>query len=149
MAQRRMLECKMAKRALFTESTKHVSREFQKDGKDHYLIVKKKTVTHPDMEEILSDWNQNLDDASHQQRKQAAIVARKTRTRKLSNRALRKSLVKEIEENEKKKPVSYSDALKKNLKAPMEDIYEAWRDYLQELDDIVRNDSRTSFCKVS
>ena len=148
MAQKRMLERKMAKKALSTESTKHVLREFQKDGKDHYLIVKKKTVTHPDMEEILSDWNQNLD-ASHQQRKQAAIVARKTRTRKLSNRALRKSLVKEIEENEKKKPVSYSDALKKNLKAPMEDIFEAWRDYLQELDDIVRNDSRTSFCKVS
>merc|ERR1711971_337982 len=144
MAQRRMLERKMAKKALSTESTKHVLREFQKDGKDHYLIVKKKTVTHPDMEEILSDWNQNLDDASHQQRKQAAIVARKTRTRKLSNRALRKSLVKE---NEKKKPVSYSDALKKNLKAPMEDVFEAWRDYLQELDDIVRNDSRTSFCK--
>merc|ERR1711971_320659 len=138
MAQRRMLERKMAKKALSTESTKHVLREFQKDGKDHYLIVKKKTVTHPDMEEILSDWNQNLDDASHQQRKQAAIVARKTRTRKLSNRALRKSLVKEIEENEKKKPVSYSDALKKNLKAPMEDIFEAWRDYLQELDDIVK-----------
>merc|ERR1711971_1101800 len=76
MAQRRMLERKMAKKALSTESTKHVLREFQKDGKDHYLIVKKKTVTHPDMEEILSDWNQNLD-ASHQQRKQAAIVARK------------------------------------------------------------------------
>jgi len=36
---------------------------------------------------------------------------------------------------------------KKNLKAPMEDIFEAWRDYLQELDDIVRSDSRTSFCK--
>merc|ERR1711971_926577 len=137
MAQRRMLERKVAKKALSTESTKHVLREFQKDGKDHYLIVKKKTVTNPDMEEILSDWNQNLD-ASHQQRKQAAIVARKTRTRKLSNRALRKSLVKEIEENEKKKPVSYSDALKKNLKAPMEDIFEAWRDYLQELDDIVK-----------
>jgi len=29
----------------------------------------------------------------------------------------------------------------------MEDIFEAWRDYLQELDEIVRNDSRTSFCK--
>merc|ERR1711971_1472327 len=88
--------------------------------------------THPDMEEILSDWNQNLD-ATHQQRKQAAIVARKTRTRKLSNRAHRKSLVKEIEENEKKKPVSYSDALKKNLKAPMEDIFENAENYQQEL----------------
>ena len=39
MAQRRMLERKMAKKALSTESTKHVLREFQKDGKDHYLIV--------------------------------------------------------------------------------------------------------------
>ena len=66
----------------------------------------------------------------------------------MSNRALRKELVKEIEEAEKKKPMSYSDILKRNLKAPMEDIFEAWRDYLQELDEIVRNDSRTSFCKV-
>ena len=36
----------------------------------------------------------------------------------------------------------YSDVLKKNLKfrpnnAPVEDIFEAWRDYLQELDDLL------------
>merc|ERR1719384_2325289 len=98
------------------------------------------------MEDIFCDWKPNLVDA-HEQRKQAAINARKHRTRKISNRALRKELVKEIEEAEKKKPMSYSDILKKNLKAPMEDIFEAWRDYLQELDEIVRNDSGTSFCK--
>lgn len=75
------------------------------------------------------------------------MAARGNRNRKLSNRALRKELLREIDEEEKKRPVSYADALKKNLKAPMEDIFEAWRDYLQELDEILSNDSRTSFCK--
>jgi len=145
MAQKRMLERKMNKKAA-TESTKHVLKQFKKDGKEHFLVIKKKTEILPQMEDIFADWKPNLVNA-HEQRKQAAINARKNRTRKLSNRALRKELVKEIEEAEKKKPMSYSDILKKNLKAPMEDIFEAWRDYLQELDEIVRNDSRTSFCK--
>ena len=145
MAQKRMLERKMTKKAV-TES-KHVLKQFKKNGKEHFLIVKKKVENLPDMEDIFSDWKPNLVDV-HEQRRQAALVARKNRTRKLSNRALRKELVKEIEEEEKNKPMSYSDILKKNLKAPMEDIFEAWRDYLQELDEIVRNDSRTSFCKV-
>jgi len=145
MAQKRMLERKMNKKAA-SESTKHVLKQFKKNGKEHFLVVKKKTESLPDMEDIFADWKPNLVDA-HEQRKQAAINARKQRTRKLSNRAMRKELVKEIEEAENKKPMSYSDALKKNLKAPMEDIFEAWRDYLQELDEIVRSDSRTSFCK--
>jgi len=145
MAQKRMLERKMNKKAA-SETTKHVLKQFKKNGKEHFLVVKKKTESFPDMEDIFADWKPNLVDA-HEQRKQAAINARKQRTRKLSNRAMRKELVKEIEEAENKKPMSYSDVLKKNLKAPMEDIFEAWRDYLQELDEIVRNDSRTSFCK--
>jgi len=143
-AQKRMLERKLNKKAV-TES-KHVLKQFKKNGKEHFLIVKKKIENSPDMEDIFADWKPNLVDV-HEQRRQAALVARKNRTRKLSNRALRKELVKEIEEEEKNKPMSYSDILKKNLKAPMEDIFEAWRDYLQELDEIVRNDSRTSFCK--
>merc|ERR1711963_1355597 len=122
MAQKRMLERKMVKKSTAV-TTKHVLKQFEKNGKEHYLIIKKKTETKPDMEDIFCDWKPNLVDA-HEQRKQAAIKARKTRTRKLSNRALRKELVKEIEEAEKKKPMSYSDILKKNLKAPMEDIFE-------------------------
>ena len=43
----------------------------------------------------------------------------------------------------------YSDALKKNLKyrpdnAPVEDIFEAWRDYLQELDDLLSSSLSSS-----
>ena len=59
------------------------------------------------------------------------------------------SIVLFIDEDDKKKkgPMSYSDIVKKNLKLPMEDIFEAWRDYLQELDDIISDDSRTSFSK--
>ena len=127
---------------------KTCTKAVQKEWKGTFLDCQKKVENLPDMEDIFSDWKPNLVDV-HEQRRQAALVARKNRTRKLSNRALRKELVKEIEEEEKNKPMSYSDILKKNLKAPMEDIFEAWRDYLQELDEIVRNDSRTSFCKVS
>merc|ERR1712156_861805 len=144
LAQKRMLERKLNKKAV-TES-KHVLKQFKKNGEEHFLIVKKKIENSPDMEDIFADWKPNFVDV-HEQRREAARSARKNRTRKISNRALRKELVKEIEEAENKKPMSYSDVLKKNLKAPMEDIFEAWRDYLQELDEIVRSDSRTSFCK--
>ena len=44
----------------------------------------------------------------------------------------------------KSAPLSYSDVLKKNLKMtasmPTEDIFEAWRDYLQELDSLLSED---------
>jgi len=90
-----------------------MGKQFKKNGKEHFLIVKKKAENLPDMEDIFSDWKPNLVDV-HEQRRQAALVARKNRTRKLSNRALRKELVREIEEEEKNKPMSYSDILKKN-----------------------------------
>jgi hypothetical protein len=42
------------------------------------------------------------------------------------------------------KPLLYSDVVKKNLKlsgvTPIEDIFEAWRDYLQELDNLLSED---------
>jgi len=131
------------------KSKEHVLKEFQKNGENRCLVVRKKPVLPKivlDVEDIFRDWKPNLEDI-FEQRQKAALAARGNRKRKLSNRALRKELLKEIDEEEKKRPVSYADALKKNLKAPMEDIFEAWRDYLQELDEIHSNDSRTSFCK--
>ena len=53
-----------------------------------------------DAEDIFKDWKFNFDNKKLEQieqRKKAAVAARnKTRTRKLSNRALRKELLKEI-----------------------------------------------------
>jgi len=126
-----------------------VLKEFKKNGENRCLVVRKKPGLPKivlDVEDIFRDWRPNLEDI-FEQRQKAALAARGNRKRKLSNRALRKELLREIDEEEKKRPVSYADALKKNLKAPMEDIFEAWRDYLQELDEILSNDSRTSFCK--
>ena len=121
-------------------------KQYKTAGQEHYLIVKKKVEAPMNTEDIFCDWRNNLVD-SFEKRRQAALAARKQRSRKFSNRALRKELLKEIDAEEKQKPKSYSDMLKKNLKVPMEDIFEAWRDYLQELDEIVRSDSRTSFSK--
>merc|ERR1712012_171680 len=131
------------------KSQDHVLKEFQQAGENRFLVVKKKPVLpkiNMDVEDIFKDWRGNMDDI-FAQRQKAALAARGNRKRKLSNRALRKELLREIDEEEKKRPVSYADALKKNLRAPMEDIFEAWRDYLQELDEILSNDSRTSFSK--
>jgi len=142
-AQTRMLERK----------EEHLLKQFKENGQDRYLIIKKKQPLinndfKMDCEDYFKDWKFNLENKNtFEQRKKAAMAARKTRTRKLSNRALRKELLKEIDQDEKKKPLSYSDIVKKNLKAPMEDIFEAWRDYLQELDDIINDESRTSFSK--
>lgn len=69
----------------------------------------------------------------------------------MSNRAARKELLKELSAKQPKESssghFSYADIVKKNLKPAMEDIFEAWKDYLQELDDILSEPSRTSFCK--
>ena len=74
MAQKRMLERKMNKKAA-TESAKHVLKQFKKDGEEHFLVIKKKNEVLPAVEDIFADWKPNLVDA-HEQRKQAAIHAR-------------------------------------------------------------------------
>jgi hypothetical protein len=143
-AQTRMLERKFKKE-------EHLLKQFKKNGQDRFLIIKKKMsnddkVSNEQPADIFKDWKYNLD-SEFEQRKKAAIAARKTTSRKLSNRALRKELLKAIDEDDKKRPMSYSDIVNRNLKLPMEDIFEAWRDYLQELDDILSDESRTSFSK--
>ncbi len=145
-AKKRMLERKLNKKS--SSSVDHFLKSYKnKNGQEHFLVVKKKMNDNGlEMEDIFQDWKPNLVDI-FEQRRLAALAARKNRKRKLSNRALRKELVKEIEAEENSKPKSYADMLKKNLKPPMEDIFEAWRDYLTELDDILNNDSRTSFSK--
>lgn len=133
-AQRRMLERKAQKKSQYQ------FKQYQKDGKEHFLIIKKKDK--PDnepVEEIFTDWKSNLETSFEQRRANL-----KARVRKLSHRALRKELLKKDDDNDK--PFSYADIVKKNIKlsqlaAPVEDIFEAWRDYLQELDDLLNSRS--------
>jgi hypothetical protein len=133
-AQKKMLERKQQK--IWNQ---HVLKEYKKDGEERYFIMKKKDLsTIPAAEEIFTDWKANLDGTSFEQRRAAALLTRTNQKRKLSHRALRKELVKEILENESKagnaglqKSYSYADMVKRNMTAPIEDIFEAWRDYLQ------------------
>lgn len=113
-------------------------RQYSVNGEEHYLIVKKRMPANADqeVEDIFQDWVHNMEEKRR--------VRRHTpRVRKLSHRAQRKEYLRhngyEIPEQG---PLSYADALKKNLKfkpnyIPVEDIFEAWRDYLLELDDLL------------
>ena len=97
-AQTRMLERKFKKE-------EHLLKQFKKNGQDRFLIIKKKMsndddkVSNEQPADYFKDWKYNLD-SEFEQRKKAAIAARKTTTRKLSNRALRKELIKAIGKKE-------------------------------------------------
>ena len=113
-------------------------KEIKRGGKKQFLLIRKREVVQPPVEEIFTEWKSNLE-----QEKLTKVVNRKPRVRKLSHRAQRKAVLKEAD-SVKSAPLSYSDVLKKNLKMtasmPTEDIFEAWRDYLQELDSLLSED---------
>jgi len=112
-------------------------KHYNKDGKDHYLIVKKSEPTEKvEVEDIFADWRACALDTIDDRKRQ-----RTPRVRKLSHRAQRKEMLRE-DAIPQEGPLRYADILKKGLKfrpnnAPVEDIFEAWRDYLQELDDLL------------
>jgi len=103
-------------------------RQYSVNGEEHYLIVKKKIPSNEEVEDIFEDWCHNLT-----VRKPKRIP----RVRKLSHRAQRKEYLKENSYPiPKTGPISYADALKKNLKyrpnyIPAEDVFEDWRDCLE------------------
>jgi len=145
-AQRKMLQrkvnrkgvgIKMAKQEKKPEKFSLRMKHYNKDGKDHYLIVKKPEPTeNVEVEDIFADWRVCALDTVEDRKRQ-----RTPRVRKLSHRAERKEMLRDATiPNEG--PLLYADILKKGLKfrpnnAPVEDIFEAWRDYLQELDDLL------------
>jgi len=102
-------------------------RQYSVNGEEHYLIVKKRIPNDEEVEDIFQDWCHNLT-----VRKPKRIP----RVRKLSHRAQRKEYLKENSYPiPKTGPISYADALKKNLKyrpnyIPAEDVFETWRDCL-------------------
>merc|ERR1712088_880585 len=145
-AQRKMLQRKVNKKVVGIKARQEKKAEnrysfrmkhYNKDGKDHYLIIKKPESTErTEVEDIFEDWRacalDNIEDRKRQ---------RTPRVRKLSHRQQRKEMLRD-DTTPSEGPMLYSDMLKKNLKfrpnnAPVEDIFEAWRDYLQELDDLL------------
>ena len=105
-----------------------------KKGESKYLIVRNKVKNNDEenSEDILSDWLSTTEGRNK---------TRKPRTHKISHRSMRKEIIKKAED-EMNGPLTYSDMLKKNLKLkktfdPVEDIFEAFRDYLKELDGYV------------
>merc|ERR1711894_464054 len=145
-AQKRMLQRKINRKGVGIRARQEKKPElrysfkmkhYNKNGKEHYLIVKKAEPTEKvEVEDIFEDWRANtLDDINDRKRR------RTPRVRKLSHKAQRKEMLRE-DSTPAEGPLLYAEVLKKNLKfrpnnAPVEDIFEAWRDYLQELDDLL------------
>jgi len=101
-------------------------QEVLENGESRFLVVKNPAAM---------DLSQEKKKLEIEKAKQQA--KRNQRIRKLSHRAQRKAMLKEITPIQAKVPMSYSDIVKRNLKLgpdPMEDIFEAWRDFLLELD---------------
>jgi len=145
-AQRKMLQRKVNRKGVSIRARHEKKPEikysfrmkhYNKNGKEHYLIVKKAESTEKvEVEDIFEDWRANtLDDINDRKRQ------RTPRVRKLSHKAQRKEMLRE-DSTPAEGPLLYAEVLKKNLKfrpnnGPVEDIFEAWKDYLQELDDLL------------
>ena len=189
-AQRKMLQRKVNRKGVGIKIAKQEKKpdvkysfrmkHYNKDGKDHYLIVKKaEPAEKVDVEDIFADWRACALDTIEDRKRQ-----RTPRVRKLSHRAQRKEMLREDTVPQEGKnykhegkflyslnfnspsakvtillmksylitnlgPLRYADILKKGLKfrpnnAPVEDIFEAWRDYLQELDDLLTTPSSSA-----
>jgi len=107
---------KMKERKEIRKYKQFLMREIVKKGETHYYLMKKE-VKEPDMtevEDIFADWKQNLET-----RKRKTV---KPRVRKISHRAERKEMLKEVKSELEKTqgPLTYSQMLRKNLKIPVE-----------------------------
>merc|ERR1719331_3613252 len=111
-------------------------KEIENNGEKRYLVVKKKTKnTIDEVEDIFADWNKNF-----------SLIKRprssKPRQRKLSHRQERRELPKSVEEEATPiGPMTYAEMLRRGLKKPseqemMEDIFQNWTNFLDELTEI-------------
>merc|ERR1719376_715777 len=108
-------------------------KEFENKGEKHYLVVKKKTKNAMDeVEDIFADWNKNISTIKRPR-------SIKPRQRKLSHRQERRELLKRVEEEATPiGPMTYAEMLRRGLKKPsqqemMEDIFQNWTNFLDEL----------------
>jgi len=128
---------KMKERKEQKQRKQYDLKEYETNGQKHYLVVRKEAKnTTDDVEDIFADWKKNF----------AAIKrprSLKPRVRKISHRQERKELLKQAEETKVEMgPLTYSQMLKKGLRLPkeqdmVEDIFQNWRLFLEELTDIV------------
>lgn len=149
-AQRKMLQRKVNRKVTGIKGKQEKKPEvkysfrmkhYNKDGKDHYLIVKKSDpIEKVEVEDIFADWRCTALDTIDDRKRQ-----RTPRVRKISHRAQRKEMLRTDSTSEADGPKLYSEIVKKGLRfrptnAPVEDIFEAWRDYLKELDDLLSSE---------
>jgi hypothetical protein len=71
-------------------------REVKRGGKKHFMLIKKREVVQPPVEEIFTDWKANLD---QERIVRSCAGTRKPRVRKLSHRALRKAELVSMSQN--------------------------------------------------
>merc|ERR1719369_1049111 len=115
-----------------------VLREFMDKGEKHFIIVKKESPNSSavnEAEEIFADWKKNFAQIKRPR-------SLKPRVRKLSHRRERKELIKEAEQKEKNVmgPLTYSQMLKRNLKANLdqpsvEEIFESWTALTKQIEE--------------
>merc|ERR1719232_1692262 len=101
---------KMKERKEIRKYKQFLMREIVKKGETHYYLMKKEL----EEQDIFADWKQNLET-----RKRKTV---KPRVRKISHRAERKEMLKEVKSELEKTqgPLTYSEMLRKNLKIPVE-----------------------------
>jgi len=130
MVERRSRKKKRGDATITNQGFTYRLRQYSVNGEEHYLIVKKRIPSNEEVEDIFEEWNHNLT---------IKKPKRIPRVRKLSHRAQRKEYLKENSYPMPKiGPITYADALKKNLKyrpnyIPAEDVFEVWRDTLDDL----------------
>lgn len=136
--------CRMKERKERKECAKQFKLcEFKNKAGSHYLVVRQRDQSSNipiEVEDIFAEWNWGEEEK-----------VKVKRVRKLSHRQQRKEIIKEAEQqNDDKKtkehvgPLSYCDALKKNLKLKaqqplIEEILESWAQYMKELNKMVEN----------
>jgi len=130
---------KRKEKKVMKQKKEYCLKEYEVKGEKHYIVVQKEAKNAKDeVEDIFADWKKNFAGIKRPR-------SLKPRVRRISHRQERKELLKQVEEEEAKAigPLTYSQMLKKGLKLPkeddmVEDIFQSWRMYLEELSDIVK-----------
>jgi len=127
---------KMKERKEIRKYKRFLLREIVKKGETHYYIIKKEVKEPLDLEaeDIFADWSHNLREIKRPRKLTP-------RTRKISNRAQRKEMLREALDSEEREqgPLTYSQMVRKNLKmkveagSEVEEMFGPWMKSVEKL----------------
>jgi len=130
---------KMKDRREVKKAKQFFLKEIENKGEKHFYVVKREVEDPSNMtavEDIFADWSSNFSKI-----KRPRTI--KPRTRKLTHRAERKEMLKEVEETETfiQGPLTYSQMVRKHLKVPkdpkeqpsVEEIFGPWMKYIEKM----------------